>query len=371
MTRICVLGLGYIGLPTASMFATQGHQVLGVDVNPELVSALREGKVLIKEPGLNTLVQSAVQSGNLTVEARPGPADVFIIAVPTPLLRGDPEPGHDPETPKPDLSCVEAAAESIVPYLESGCLVVLESTSPPGTTATVVQPILERSGMFAGSDFSLAYCAERVLPGRILTELVSNDRVVGGIDRVSAQRAKDLYSCFAEGQIFKTDATTAEMVKLMENTFRDVNIALANELSRVAETVGINIHEGIDLANRHPRVNILRPGPGVGGHCIAVDPWFLVDAAPHDTHLIRASRRVNETQPEHIARIVERAVATVEQPVIAALGLAYKSDVDDARGSPSVAVVQLLLERNFTVRAHDPLARPDLGGIPMQRSLKD
>jgi UDP-N-acetyl-D-mannosaminuronic acid dehydrogenase len=364
VTQICVLGLGYIGLPTASMFATQGHQVLGVDIDSDLVAALKDGKFPIQEPGLNMLVQSATRSGNLSLAAEPGPADVFIIAVPTPLLRPDQAPGengHDPAAPKPDLSYVRAAAEAILPYLEPGCLVVLESTSPPGTTTNVVRPILERSGMIAGSDFSLAYCAERVLPGRISVELVTNDRIVGGVDRVSSQRAKELYASFVDGEMFQTDTTTAEMVKLMENTYRDVNIALANEFSRVAGVVGVNVHEAIALANRHPRVNILRPGPGVGGHCIAVDPWFVVDADRDDTALIRAARNVNDGQPNYVAKIIERILEGIERPVVALLGLAYKADVDDLRGSPSLEVARLLVDRGYTVRTHEPAAVRELG----------
>ncbi|HEY8686750.1 MAG TPA: nucleotide sugar dehydrogenase [Chloroflexota bacterium] len=364
MTKICVLGLGYIGLPSASMFATQGHEVIGVDVNPELVSALRQGEVHIQEPGLNMLLQSATQSGNLRVESAPERADAYIIAVPTPLER-HPEMG----APRPDLRHVRAATKAIAPLLEAGNLVILESTSPPGTTVHVVRPMLERNGLRAGRDFSLAYCAERVLPGRILIELVTNDRIVGGIDPVSAQRAGDLYTSFVEGQIMMTDATTAETVKLMENTYRDVNIALANEFSRVADHLGIDVSEAIALANHHPRVDILRPGPGVGGHCIAVDPWFIVDAAPDETRLIRTARAVNDAQPARVADLVAAVVADIDHPTIAALGMAYKADVDDVRESPSVDVVRILRERGYTVRAHDALARQAPDGTMLEADL--
>jgi UDP-N-acetyl-D-mannosaminuronic acid dehydrogenase len=364
MTKICVLGLGYIGLPSASMFATQGLEVIGVDVKPDLVSALRQGEVHIQEPGLNMLLQSAIQSGNLTVQFAPERADAYIIAVPTPLERR-PEMG----SPRPDLQYVRAATEAIVPYLEAGNLVILESTSPPGTTANVVRPILERGGLRAGSDFSLAYCAERVLPGRILIELVTNDRIVGGIDPGSAQRARDLYASFVEGKIMVTDATTAETVKLMENTYRDVNIALANEFGRVADHLGIDVSEAIALANHHPRVNILRPGPGVGGHCIAVDPWFLVDAAPNETSLIRTARAVNDAQPARVADLVSAVVADLDHPTIAALGMAYKADVDDVRESPSLDVVCILRQRGFTVRVHDALAHHGPDGMMFEADL--
>lgn len=364
MTKICVLGLGYIGLPSASMFATQGHEVIGIDVNAELVSALRRGEVHIQEPGLNMLLQSATQSGNLRVQSTLERADAYIIAVPTPLERY-PESG----TPRPDLRHVRAATEAIAPFLEVGNLVILESTSPPGTTVNVVCPLLERNGLYAGRDFSLAYCAERVLPGRILIELVSNDRIVGGIDPVSAQRASDLYGSFVEGEIMMTDATTAETVKLMENTYRDVNIALANEFSRVADRLGIDVSEAIALANHHPRVNILRPGPGVGGHCIAVDPWFIVDAAPGETGLIRTARAVNDAQPARVADLVSTVVADLDQPIVAALGMAYKADVDDVRESPSLDVVRLLRERGCTVRAHDTLAKREPDGMVLESDL--
>ncbi|MGD8865088.1 MAG: nucleotide sugar dehydrogenase, partial [Anaerolineales bacterium] len=270
---LCVLGLGYIGLPTASTFATHGVRVYGVDVDERVVALLQSGEIHIHEPGLRTLVQAAFGSGNLSVSDSPQPADAFIIAVPTPIT----------EDKEADLSYVRQAAESIVPHLQEGNLVVLESTSPPRTTIDLLLPILERSGLKAGEGFYLVYSPERVLPGKILHELIENARVIGGIDNRSAQAARDLYSLFVRGQIHLTDATTAEMVKLMENTYRDVNIALANEFSRLGEHFGVDIWRAIELANLHPRVQILRPGPGVGGHCISVDPWFLVEAAQGST----------------------------------------------------------------------------------------
>jgi len=371
---ICVLGLGYIGLPTAGVFATKGFKVHGVDVREDVVRTLSSGNIHIQEPGLSMLVQSAIQSGNLTVSTVVERADVFIIAVPTPFRRAGSEEGLSAASgawPLPDLSYVVAAAESIGPKLESGNLVVLESTSPPGTTASVVRPVLEQTGLVAGSDFSLAYCAERVLPGRILLELVTNDRVVGGIDPESAQRAEELYAAFVEGEIFKTDVTTAEMVKLMENTFRDVNIALANEFSRVARAEGIDVFETIRLANHHPRVNVLQPGPGVGGHCIAIDPWFIVSAAPAITPLIATARAVNDAQPAFVVSLIEEAVADLPGSTIALLGVAYKSDVADFRESPSVQVYKLLLELGYEVRMHDPYAdeSSNLGhGLPVRIS---
>ncbi len=359
---ICVLGLGYIGLPTASTFATHGLRVIGVDVNPQVTQTLRNGGLHIHEPGLRTLVQAALGSGNLIISDQPRAADAFIIAVPTPFY----------EDKRADLRAVTAAAESIVPHLRAGNLVVLESTSPPRTTTDLVAPILERSGLRAGQDFYLAYSPERVLPGQILRELIENARVIGGIDRASAEAGRDLYALFVRGEIILTDATTAEMVKLMENTYRDVNIAIANEFARLAERFGIDVWEAIDLANRHPRVNILRPGPGVGGHCISVDPWFLVEAAPDLTPLIRTARQVNDSQPHYVVELIRRAVTSLEGCRVAALGLAYKPDVDDLRESPAVQIVRLLGAAGARVIAYEPYKpEPHLDGITAVSTLQE
>lgn len=293
-----VLGLGYIGLPTASMFAKSGLKVTGVDVDPQVLKSLKQGQIHILEPGLHALAQEALDSGNLTVRDRPEEADAFVITVPTPVTQDD----------KADLSHVLKAAESIVPNLRTGNLVMLESTCPPRTTLDKVAPILERSGLAAGPEFFLAYTPERVLPGRILQELVENARVIGGIDTTSAEAGRDLYRAFVEGEILLTDATTAETVKLMENTYRDINIAVANEFSQLAERLGVDVWEAIRLANRHPRVEILQPGPGVGGHCIGVDPWFLVEAVPDLTPLIQQARAVNDGQPVHSADLIKQAL---------------------------------------------------------------
>jgi UDP-N-acetyl-D-mannosaminuronic acid dehydrogenase len=348
--NICVLGLGYIGLPTASTFATNGLKVVGVDVNFQIVNGLKNGELLIYEPGLRTLVQAAVRSGNLIASQRPEPADAFIIAVPTPFY----------DDKRADLSFVISATESIVPHLRQGNLVILESTSPPRTTMDVVAPILERSGLKAGQDFHLAYSPERVLPGQILRELIENARVIGGVDRASAEAGRDLYATFVRGEIILTNATTAEMVKLMENTYRDVNIAIANEFSRLADHFGIDVWEAIAIANRHPRVRILNPGPGVGGHCISVDPWFLVEAAPELTSLTRTSRQVNDSQPEFVVQLVKRALGGELAGVrIAALGLSYKADVDDTRESPAIEVARILKKEGATVLAYEPF-KPEL-----------
>lgn len=360
--KICVIGLGYIGLPTASTFASHGLQVVGVDINPQVIQSLRNGELHIYEPGLRTVVQAALRSGNLSIGVVPQAADAFIIAVPTPFY----------EDKRADLCAVISATESIVPHLRKGNLVVLESTSPPRTTCDVVRPILERSGLAAGKDFYLAYTPERVLPGQILRELIENARVIGGFDRPSAEAGRDLYGIFVRGEVVLTDATTAEMIKLMENTYRDVNLAVANEFSRLADRFGIDVWEAIQIANRHPRVRILNPGPGVGGHCISVDPWFLVEAAPDLTALIRTARQVNDSQPQFVLRLVQRAVGgNLSGRRIAALGLAYKEDVDDLRESPAIEIVHLLSGQGALVQAYEPM-KPDaaLEGIHMAACLE-
>lgn len=343
--KICVLGLGYIGLPTASTFATHGVQVTGVDINQKVVGILRSGDIHIHEPGLRTLVQAAFRSGTLQVSDTPEKADAFIIAVPTPIQ----------EDKTADMRAVVSAAEAIIPFLEFGNLVVLESTSPPRTTVDLVRPILERSGLKAGEDFFLVYSAERVLPGQILQELIENARVIGGIDRASAEAGAELYGTFARGEILLTDATTAEMVKLMENTYRDINIAAANEFARLAHKFGINFWEARQLANLHPRVEVLKAGPGVGGHCISVDPWFLASAAPDITPLIQTARGVNDSQPEFVvARVKQILGEDLSHKTISVLGLTYKPDVDDMRESPAIEVVHSLQQEKATVVAYEP-----------------
>ena len=352
--KICILGLGYIGLPTASMFAATGIHVLGVDINPKVVKTLRAGDLHIHEPGLRELVSAAIQSGSLTVAGAPAPADAFIIAVPTPFQEGKTGEYQGESYKLADMRAVIAAAEAILPHLRRGNLVVLESTSPPRTTVDLLAPILEKSGLKAGVDFSLVYSPERVLPGHILRELVENARVIGGITPESAQAGCDLYASFVKGEIIQTDATTAEMVKLMENTSRDINIAIANEFSRLAERFGVDVWEAISLANRHPRINILSPGPGVGGHCISVDPWFFVERAPDLSRLIARARQVNDLQPHFVVETITKALAGVNGKKIAALGLAYKPDVDDLRESPAVEVARLLAEAGAAVKAFEP-----------------
>jgi UDP-N-acetyl-D-mannosaminuronic acid dehydrogenase len=370
--KICVLGLGYIGLPTASTFAAHGLKVLGVDNNPHVIETLQNGKIHIHEPGLRTVVESALDSGNFTVSPQPEEADAFLIAVPTPFYEDSFGEYDGRKYRLADMGAVTSATEAILPCLRKGSLVVLESTSPPRTTVDLVKPILERSGLRAGFDFHLCYSPERVLPGQILRELVENARVVGGVTPESAKAGHDLYATFVKGEIIETDATTAEMVKLMENTTRDVNIAIANEFSRLAEKFGVDVWEAISLANRHPRINILSPGPGVGGHCISVDPWFLVETAPELTPLIYNARQVNDRQPHFVVEKVKQILGSLKGKRIAALGLAYKPDVDDLRESPAVEVVHLLQQEDAHVKAWEPF-KPDakLNGIDMAASLED
>lgn len=368
--RICVIGLGYIGLPTASTFAAHGANVLGVDIQPEVIATLNRGEIHIHEPGLRDAYSKALESGRFKAALKPEEADAFIIAVPTPFKEKETGKYEGAAYKLADMQAVTSAAESIVPYLRKGNLVVLESTSPPRTTIDLVAPILEKSSLKAGSDFHLCYSPERVLPGQILRELIENSRVIGGVTPESAQAGAELYSIFVKGQIIQTDAATAEMVKLMENTYRDVNIAIANEFSRLADKFGVNVWEAISLANLHPRVKILNPGPGVGGHCISVDPWFFVEAAPELTPLIYHSRKVNDAQPHFVAETVKRALGSLKEKKIAALGLAYKPDVDDLRESPAVEVVHLLQGEGADVLAYEPFKTDaKLPGISITSNL--
>lgn len=337
---ICVLGLGYIGLPTASIFATKGKQVLGVDVRPEIVERLNHARSHFEEPDLDILVKAAVHSGQLRAACKPAPAATFIIAVPTPF-------NHEQDGRKtPDLSYVEAATRSIAPVVKHGNLVILESTSPVGTTGQMREWLLDERAKLGlveeGEEFLFAHCPERILPGQMMKELVSNDRICGGMTPKASEAAKALYATFCSGQIFVTDARTAELAKLTENSYRDVNIAFANELSMICDELKINVWDLIDLANRHPRVKILQPGPGVGGHCIAVDPWFIVHAAPRTANLIRAAREVNDRKPHHVLARVKASADRFKNPVIACLGLAFKADVDDLRESPAMDIVEEL-----------------------------
>jgi UDP-N-acetyl-D-mannosaminuronic acid dehydrogenase len=349
-SSVCVMGLGYIGLPTAATLASSGHRVIGVDVNPEVVETINAGRIHIVEPDLGDLVRRVVDAGLLHADTTPAEADVFLICVPTPFTDEGP-------VPTPDIGYVLAAARAIARVVRPGDLVVIESTCPVGTTERV-RDELAQAGV-AVEAMRLAYCPERVLPGRILDELVANDRIIGGIDQASAEAAEAFYRSFVQGALLTTDSRTAEMVKLVENSFRDVNIAFANEISLLSDHLGIDAWEVIRLANRHPRVQILQPGPGVGGHCIAVDPWFIVAQDPDTARLIRTAREVNDAKTDWVVgRILETAaglnVEESREVRVACLGLAYKPDVDDLRESPALRVALSLAEAGIDVLACEP-----------------
>ena len=366
---VVVVGLGYIGLPTASILATRGHTVLGVDVNPSTVETINSGRIHIVEPDLDVLVRSAVNSGNLKAVLVPQEGDSFIVAVPTPFIQSGPD-----QDKVPDLSYIDAATRSIAPFLREGNLVILESTSPVGTTERIadmvaqLRPDLVQVGGSGRGQLSvhLAHCPERVLPGHILRELVDNDRIIGGITKAAAERARDLYKSFCNGGMHLTDARTAEMAKLVENSSRDVNIAFANELSVICDKLSINVWELIELANRHPRVNILQPGPGVGGHCIAVDPWFIVAAAPEEARLIRTAREVNDAKPHWVLERVRAKAERFKEPVIGCLGLSFKANIDDLRESPALEITLELIRSGVgRVMACEPNIVPAKGDLPL------
>ncbi|MDO2935997.1 UDP-N-acetyl-D-mannosamine dehydrogenase [Paeniglutamicibacter sulfureus] len=333
--EVAVVGLGYIGLPTAAILASKGIIVRGVDVNPRTVDAVNRGEVPFVEPALGDFVAAAVANGTLSASFDTPTADAYIVAVPTPF-----NADHSA-----NLSYIEEAADKIAPQLRGNELIILESTSPPGATQHMADRLFAARSDLDSASLHIAHCPERVLPGRVMEELVTNDRIVGGITPEAAQMAKGLYNVFCEAEILVTDATTAEMAKLVENSFRDVNIAFANELSVISDKVGINVWELIELANHHPRVNILQPGPGVGGHCIAVDPWFIVAAAPEESKLIRQARETNDAKPSWV---VDKVIKSTETPgfngKVAVLGLAFKANIDDLRESPSIAIAKSLSE---------------------------
>jgi len=357
-SRVTMVGLGYIGLPTAAIMASRGLQVIGLDVNQDAVDTINSGGVHIVEPDLDIVVRSVVTTGNLRATTVAESSDAFLIAVPTPF-KGD----H-----VPDLSYIQAAATAIAPVLETGNLIVLESTSPVGTTEKLEQwlaaarPDLSFPHQAGDqSDINIAYCPERVLPGHVLQELVNNDRIIGGLSDRCSQRATELYKLFVKGDCLPTSARTAELCKLTENASRDVNIAFANEMSLVCDKLGVNVWELIALANRHPRVNILQPGPGVGGHCIAVDPWFIVDSVPDSTRLIRTAREVNDGKPKHVVNRVLAKAERFKNPRIACFGLAFKADIDDLRESPALDICKDLAEQ---LTGSVLVVEPNIGELP-------
>jgi len=361
---VSIIGLGYIGLPTAAVLASKDIKVVGVDVNQYVVDTINQGKIHIIEPGLEALVHEAVQKNHLKVVINPEKADVFMIAVPTPF-KGNHEP---------DLSYIKLAAKAIAPVLEKGNLVILESTSPVGATEKMMVwmredrpdlsfPEFGNNNFIA--DIAVAHCPERVLPGQVVRELIENDRIIGGVTDYCAKQAKDLYKIFVDADCLLTDCRTAELSKLVENSFRDVNIAFANELSLICDKLGINVWRLIELANHHPRVNILQPGPGVGGHCIAVDPWFIVDSAPDEAKLIRTARLVNDNKPNFVLEKIDKAVKTIGKDKsdlkIACLGLSFKPDIDDLRESPALRIAGKISLMGFSELF---LVEPNISNIP-------
>jgi UDP-N-acetyl-D-mannosaminuronic acid dehydrogenase len=367
--KVSVIGLGYIGLPTAAVMASRKVEVVGIDMNQDVVDTINRGEIHIVEPELDILTHAAVQTGHLRATMHAEKADVFMVAVPTPF-----KDNHEP-----DLSYIRSAVKVIVPVLEKGNMVILESTSPVGSTEKMMAwmcelrpdlsfPIFGEEGEY---DISIAHCPERVLPGHVVRELVENDRVIGGVTRRCAERARDLYKVFVLGDCLLTDCRTAEFSKLVENSFRDVNIAFANELSLICDKLGINVWKLIQLANRHPRVNIMQPGPGVGGHCIAVDPWFIVDSAPDEAKLIHTARLVNDSKPHFVLKKINQAVKATgkEKPelTIACLGLAFKPNIDDLRESPALDIAQQVELMGF---AKQLLVEPYIDTIPSSFNSK-
>ena len=346
MKKICILGMGYIGLPTACMLANNGFEVLGVDVSDDIIDKLSRGKLHIEEPELEKIFLNAFKEKKLRVSKKIEKSDVYIIAVPTPINNNN----------KADLSYVKSAAEMIKDFVSKDALIILESTSPPGTTRKIVGEIITKhTKLIPGIQYYLAFCPERVLPGKIIFELINNDRVIGGIDSKSAEYAREIYSSFVKGKIYLTDLETSEFVKLAENTYRDINIAFANEMSIICDKYKINIWDVIKFSNMHPRVNILNPGPGVGGHCIAIDPWFILENIDMENSLIEKCRNINNSRPAYISERIFNILEDVKDPKVTIFGLSYKENVGDTRESPALMIIDELNKKGFTVSAFDPL----------------
>lgn len=344
--KLTVVGLGYIGLPTSIMFAKHGVDVLGVDINPKTIDSLQSGKVNIEEPGLQEVFEEVLEKGKLKVSTTPAEADAFIISVPT--------PNNDDEYESCDISIVLSAVNSVLPYLKKGDTIIVESTIAPRTMDDHVKPLIEEKGFTIGEDIYLVHCPERVLPGKILEELVYNNRIIGGVTPNCVEAGKRVYSTFVQGEMIETNARTAEMSKLMENTYRDLNIALANEITKISNNLDINVLDVIEMANKHPRVNIHSPGPGVGGHCLAVDPYFIIAKDPEHSPLIQTGRKVNRSMPEYVVDNVNRILTGVDNAKVAVFGLTYKGDVDDIRESPAFDIYKLLQDEQLEVTAYDP-----------------
>jgi UDP-N-acetyl-D-mannosaminuronic acid dehydrogenase len=390
INKVSVIGLGYIGLPTAAMFASRGIDVVGVDVNQYAVDTVNAGEIHIVEPGLREMVKSAVEAGNLRATTAPESADVFLIAVPTPFTKCN----EEMEAPKPDLSYIESASRALAKVLKKGDLVILESTSPVGATEQMAAWLSEErpdlsfpQAQGEHSDIRIAHCPERVLPGQVIRELVENDRIIGGMTRKCSEAATNLYRTFVKGDCVITNARTAEMAKLTENASRDVGIAFANELSIICDSLNIDVWELIQLANRHPRVDILQPGPGVGGHCIAVDPWFIISGSPDQSQLIHTARKVNDYKPQWVVQKIYAAVLqflsnnpdkTINEVSVSLFGLAFKANIDDLRESPALSIAKELVSFNFgRLLAVEPNIadlpaelKSDLELIPIEKALE-
>ncbi len=350
--KLTTIGLGYIGLPTSIMFAKHGVEVLGVDINPQAVASLNQGQIHIEEPGLQEAYEAVLEKGNFKASQTPEEADVFIIAVPT--------PNNDDTYESCDISIVMRALESIIPYLKTGNTVIVESTIAPRTIDDHVKPFLEQQGYTIGEDLYLVHCPERVLPGKILEELVHNNRIIGGVTPACVEAGKNVYRTFVQGEMIETNARTAEMSKLMENTYRDLNIALANELAKISNHLNINVLDVIEMANKHPRVNIHWPGPGVGGHCLAVDPYFIIAKDPEHSPLIQTGRKINRSMPQFVVDHVKKILQTVNGQKVTVFGLTYKGDVDDIRESPAFDIYELLKAiEEVDIVAYDPHVQLD------------
>ncbi len=346
--KVCVIGQGYIGLPTAALFAKHNCDVIGVDINKEMIDDLNKGIVHIEEPGISESINNAIGEGRYHASLKPEEADVFIITVPTPYIV---------ENLSCDLSYVINACESIVDYIKKGNTIIIESTIAPGSTEDSIKPILEKSNLKVGSDIYLAHCPERVLPGQIMYELVNNNRIIGGVTEACTEKAAEAYGIFVKGKLLKTEAKTAELSKCMENTFRDVNIALANELTKICAKIGVNALDVIELANQHPRVNIHNPGPGVGGHCLAIDPYFVYSKAPDEAKIIKLSRDTNNSMPLFTSdktKLIIQKHTREYKPKIAILGVSYKGNTGDTRESPAFEIISNLEKEGYTVSIHDP-----------------
>ena len=352
--KICIIGQGYIGLPTAALFANNGCSVLGVDINKNIVNNLNQGEIHIEEPGIEKILKIAISNNSYKASTSPKESDVFIITVPTPAEK---------DNLSCDLNHVLSACKSILPYLKENNIVIIESTIAPMSTDDYIKPIFEKAGWKIGKDLYLSHCPERVLPGKIIDELVNNDRIIGGISPKCADKSSEVYKKFVKGNLIKTEAKTAELAKCMENTFRDVNIALANELAKICSKIRVNTLDVIEMANKHPRVNIHSPGPGVGGHCLAIDPYFIYSKAPDIAKLIKLARDTNNSMPQFVVETTQKLIKHIDnsnKPIIAILGVAYKGNIGDIRESPAIEIIQLLKSEDYNVKIHDPhVSNPD------------